>query len=59
MGIFKAQPMYCCICGKQITFSFNYQGIPLCDSKCYDEYQWRKTLYIMGEQYHPKQQKEG
>jgi hypothetical protein len=58
MAIFTPQPMYCCICGQQIMFNFNYKGIPLCCKECYDEYEWRKTLYIMGEEYTPQKIKE-
>lgn len=52
MAIFTLQPMYCCICGKQLMFNFNYKGIPLCCQNCYDEYQWRKTLYVTGTEYY-------
>lgn len=54
MGLFTKQPMFCCICGNKIMFDFNHQGIPICNKECWDKYQWRKTLYIMGKEYHEK-----
>lgn len=58
MALFANQPMICCICKAEIMFSFNYHGVPVCDTKCWDEYQWRKTLFIMGKKYHPKVEKQ-
>jgi len=51
MSLFANQPMICCICGKEFNFGFNYHGVPACSNHCWDEYQWRRTLFIMGKEY--------
>jgi len=56
MSLFTKQPMFCCICGTEIMFDFNYRGIPICDVQCWDEYQRRKSLYILGKKYYVKSQ---
>jgi hypothetical protein len=53
-GKFKNQPMICCICGKKFESDFQYCG-GYCDCpECKEEYEWRHTLYICGEEYYPK-----
>jgi len=52
MSLFANQPMICCICGKEFNFGFNYHGVPTCSNHCWDEYKWRRVLFIMGEEYY-------
>ena len=54
MALFTKQPTFCCICGSKFMYDFNYHGIPICHTKCWDEYQRRKSLYIMGKEYYSK-----
>jgi hypothetical protein len=53
MAIFKKQSIICCICGNEFKTDFNYCGGYVCCQACKDEYEWRKTLYIMGKDYTP------
>jgi hypothetical protein len=54
MSLFKSQKLICCICGKDFLSDFRTYGGSCCSSSCKEEYEWRKTLYIMGEDYHKK-----
>jgi len=51
MTLFTNQPMFCPICGIKFMYDFNYHGIPACNKECWEEYQRRKSLSIMGEKY--------
>jgi hypothetical protein len=52
--MFKKQKIICCICGLEFNSDFNYCGGYVCSPECKDEYEWRKTLYIMGKEYEPR-----
>jgi len=49
--MFTKQPMICCICGKEFMTDFTYCGGDVCSTGCKDEFEWRKTLYIIGQKY--------
>lgn len=55
MPIFSKQIFYCRACGAEMFVSvqalFEYQ---VCDSTCWKEFQWKRTLSIMGETYRPQ-----
>ena len=54
--LFSKQTVYCNICGAKmfvaIAKSGNFDG-RFCSIECLREFEWRKTLSIMGEEYHP------
>jgi len=52
MALFTKQPMFCCICGINFKYDFNYRGVPVCCVECWDEYQRRKSLSILGKEYY-------
>jgi hypothetical protein len=42
----------CQICGKMIELTnFNFDKHRVCGKKCYQEWNWRHTLAILGEEY--------
>ena len=54
MAIFKKQDLICCVCGNHFNSDFNFCGGYVCSQLCKEEYNWRKTLYTMGEEYRYK-----
>jgi hypothetical protein len=58
MSLFKKQPMVCCMCGQRFMSDFNLYGGCVCSLDCLEEFQWRKTLYIMGKTYEIRQIKD-
>ncbi len=58
--------LFCCICGKPFKATVrnafcNGKGHfseACCSRTCLDEKQWRETLSIMGNDYHPKPKKD-
>jgi hypothetical protein len=50
----KRQLLKCCICGREFESDFRYCGGYCCSPPCKEEYEWRKTLYICGVEYRPK-----
>lgn len=46
----------CCICGKPMDWMQRYGMDQGCCSKvCYDEFDWRRTLAILGKQYYKRE----
>lgn len=54
MSLLKKQLIKCCICGIEFATDFTYCGGYVCSPECRKEYEWRKTLFILGEQYKPR-----
>jgi len=49
--IFSKQIMYCNTCGKELSTDFSkYEG-RFCNSTCSEEFNWRKTLSMLGKPY--------
>jgi hypothetical protein len=53
----KKQEICCCICGRKFMTDFNYCGGYVCSPECKEEYEWRKTLFILGKDYYKKEDK--
>jgi hypothetical protein len=52
MTIFSKQKFYCATCGSEIkSISRGIFWTPVCGPECLDEFQWRNTLSICGEEY--------
>lgn len=49
----KKQEIICCICGQKFHTDF-MDNRGCCSPACKEEYEWRKTLCIMGQDYCPK-----
>lgn len=44
----------CAICGTEIDYHHAYgREVACCGKTCHDEFQWRRTLSIMGKPYRP------
>lgn len=46
--------VYCRACGVKILTDFKLFGGEVCDIKCHDEFEWRRTLSILGLEYKPR-----
>ncbi len=53
---YKKQKLNCCICGQIFESDFQTNGGFCCSWGCRQEYNWRSTLYIIGEEYRPKEE---
>lgn len=53
MPVFTKQPVYCSMCGGKGYMEIS-RGPLICSVGCWDEYNWRKALYIMGKDYYPQ-----
>jgi len=58
--LFSFQEYYCVICGVLHSQNFNNKGSYgkdkcCCSKECYEEWEWRKTLAILGKPYRPRQ----
>ena len=55
MPLFSKQIFYCRACGKEMLVSvqapYKYQ---VCDEVCWEEFDWRETLSILGKEYYPR-----
>jgi hypothetical protein len=49
MSIFKPQHLYCPACGTKFLSSFNMKLC--CSMECLQELEWRRILYVLGEDY--------
>lgn len=46
--------IHCAICAAEIDYHGRYgRDVPTCGIRCYDEFEWRRTLSILGKPYHP------
>lgn len=52
--MFSVLKIKCCICGAEIDGMKGYGQHFVCDKECKKEFEWRKTLAIMGKQYYPE-----
>lgn len=57
MPLFSKQQVHCNICGKPFETQFMPYDGRFCGQECCDEYNWRKTLAIMGKTYYPRDSK--
>jgi hypothetical protein len=47
----------CCICKTPLDWHKRYGREGCCCSReCHDEFEWRRTLAIMGKEYRPKEE---
>ena len=53
MTLFKKQPGFCCVCGKEGLFAPSSMGF--IHDNCITEYQWRDTLYVLGKEYYKRE----
>lgn len=45
----------CCVCGTDIDWHHRYgRDAPCCGKTCFDEFEWRRTLSILGKEYYPR-----
>jgi len=55
MGFFTTLDCYCAICCCKMDGMHNYGKESMCCSrKCFQEFEWRKTLAILGKTYEPQ-----
>tara|TARA_Y100000310_G_C20546794_1_gene745988 strand:+ start:93 stop:290 length:198 start_codon:yes stop_codon:yes gene_type:complete len=62
MSIFSKQPSFCKTCGKRLDVNLcQWPGSSnVCSKECLAEYNWRRSLSIMGKEYKEKDgKKEG
>jgi len=53
--MFSFMRVHCPICKSEIDGMRGYgREAKCCDKECYEEWEWRKTLAIMGKPYRPK-----
>ena len=55
--LFSNQQVHCNVCGKPFETQFRLYDGRFCSQECCDEYNWRKTLSIMGKAYYPRDSK--
>lgn len=53
MTIISDQKVFCNTCGKEFKTNFHMYEGRVCSTECYQEYQWRKTLSVLGKPYMP------
>jgi len=58
VSMFALQKLICQICGKEFETDFNSRGgygreKNTCGKICYQEFDWRRTLAILGKPYYP------
>jgi hypothetical protein len=58
MSLFKKQPAYCSMCGLKDDYEFDRTRPIICSEDCWEEFNWRYTLHVMGKDYYPKPKKE-
>ena len=54
--LYSKQRWFCNICGKEQFSELHgnrYTGAMLCSPKCNKEFHWRRSLSILGKEYHP------
>jgi len=55
--LFSKQKWFCNVCGVE-QFSYlnpnRYVGAMLCSPACSQEFEWRRTLAILGKEYYPR-----
>ena len=58
MSLFSKQLVYCHNCGVEFKTNFNgdggYGNGECCCRDCAEELKWKKTLSILGKEYHPR-----
>lgn len=52
--MFSRCELLCCICGAKVNWTPRGEGICVCGTECYREFDWRRTLAIMGKPYEPR-----
>lgn len=50
--------VFCNACGTEISTDFQHFGGKVCSMECFREFQWRKTLSMLGIEYYPDPRKE-
>lgn len=56
---FSKQLVYCPICRQEMDGMKGYgRTANCCGKKCYEEWEWRRTLAILGKEYEPDPRKE-
>lgn len=57
--MFSRMAVFCPICRIEMDGMRGYgRTANCCDKECYDEWEWRKTLAILGKQYAPRENRE-
>lgn len=52
--MFTECSILCCVCGKPIDWHKRYgRDAPTCGKACWNEFEWRRTLSTLGEEYYP------
>jgi len=51
--MFSTMELFCQVCGKKFETDFMAYHARSCSRECYREFEWRKTLSIMGKDYYP------
>ncbi len=55
MGPFTPCTGRCFVCAADMDWHKRYgRDVPCCGRKCYEEFEWRRTLSILGKDYYPK-----
>jgi hypothetical protein len=53
--MFSVMKVYCPICRGDMDGMLGYgREAKCCDKECYEEWEWRKTLAILGKAYYPR-----
>lgn len=60
--MFTMQKIHCQICAKEFEYDFCSRGgygphRPCCSRDCYDEYEYRRILALLGKPYEPMDEK--
>jgi len=58
MSLFRNQPGYCSVCGDPGEYPVKKNAPLVCGDSCRKELERRYTLYVMGREYYPREQKE-
>lgn len=58
MGRLSLMDVYCNSCGINFSTDFQRFGGKVCSIECFNEFQWRKTLSMMGKSYYNDPRKE-
>lgn len=54
MSVFSVCDVKCCVCGRAMDWMRRYgrEGCS-CSRACHQEFEWRRTLAILGKAYYP------
>lgn len=60
MSVFSKQKCFCRACGTELFVALSSPGwVEVCNTGCYEELEWRKTLSTLGEEYYPREVADG